>query len=188
MTVDTRPSRRAPRAAANGRRNRSRPSPVSCPIPSDPGVVHARRARYVTHDEMHAETIDTEAIKVKSAAAENGPPEPLIRAGPWGGKRDRGPDQRRRKPLSPAPAQRGDTRLALAAGWLRPSVSVRPSTTGPDSTSHTDTATDDPDDPARICPCTPSIAQEDSAGLRLARRVSPGNDYVAARSSRTSRV
>jgi len=40
---------------------------------------------------MHAETIDTETIKVKSAAAQNGPPEPLIHAGPWGGKRARGP-------------------------------------------------------------------------------------------------
>ena len=49
----------------------------------------------------YAETIDTETINVNSAAAENGPPEPLVRARPWGGAWDRGPDQRRRRPLSP---------------------------------------------------------------------------------------
>lgn len=65
-------------------------------------VVRARRARYVVRDEMHAETIDTETINVNSAAAENGPPEPRIRARPWGDTWDRGPDQRRRRPLSPA--------------------------------------------------------------------------------------
>ena len=172
-------------AAENGRGPaRARPRLVSDSWdgPRAPGAVRGARR------EMHAETIDTETIKVKFAADENGPPEPLIRAGPWDGKRDRGPDQRRRRPLSPAPAHRGDTRLAPAAGWLRPSVSVRPSTTGRTRLSHTDTATDESGRPSTGLSVhgfgSPGGLSKAASGAQGVA----GNDYVAARSSRTSRV
>ncbi len=150
-------------------RARSRPSPSrvrSWGGPRAPGAVRGARR------EMLAETIDAETIKVKSAAAQNGPPEPLIRAGPWGGKRDRGPasaDEGHCHRLRPKRVTRGSR--PLLAGYGRQYRSAIDH--GPDSTSHTDTATDDPDDPAPLCPCTASVAQEESARLRVARRVSP---------------
>ncbi len=105
----TGPRRR--RTRANGRRNRSRPPCVA-------------------RDEVHAETIGTESIDVNSAAAANGGPEPLIRVRPWGGTWERGSDECRRRPLSPASCGGRSTSGAGAGPASDPESRARPQRAG----------------------------------------------------------